>query len=207
MVGREQRWVAHGGLHCISVAWQSLIYAATPCMYFLFHAVICSCSCPLQAMPTQDATRQWSTDEVTTAVAFAQDVESDMLSFVPAAEGSDSNQSWPGLFWLPPAADGRDSRDMLRLDDELAGLIEAADPSADQPESHTAKPESPPTAPGETFSRDKTQVSCCIVGHVVGCVKLHCNTLLPALLCPHLMTCISCPGVSCHCCPSQGVLR
>ena len=142
-----------------------------------------------------------------------------MLSFVPTAEGSNSNQSWPGLFWLPPADDELCGRDMLHLDDELAGLIEAADPSADQHEAHTTKPEPPPTAPGESFSRDETQVShvvqklknyklesamCC---GALCCVKLHCSMVLPALLFPHLMTRISCPDVSWHCCPLQGALR
>ena len=40
-------------------------------------------------------------------------------------------------------------RDMLRLDDELAGLIEAADPPADPDRTHSTKPEAAPSMPGE----------------------------------------------------------
>ena len=65
------------------------------------------------------------------------------------AEQSDSFESWPGLFWLPPADDKPKQRDMLGLDDELAGLVEAADMPADQHEVHTTKSEAASSVPGE----------------------------------------------------------
>ena len=39
--------------------------------------------------------------------------------------------------------------DMLRLDDEMAGLIEAADASAGQDETHSMKPVATSSVPGE----------------------------------------------------------
>ena len=72
-----------------------------------------------------------------------------MLPAVDEAEQSGMGQSWPGLFWLPPADNGRDPGDMLHLDDELAGLIAAADPPADQHGVHSTKPEAAPSVLGE----------------------------------------------------------
>ena len=73
-------------------------------------------------------------------------------------------QSWPGLFWLPPAGDEPAERNMLHLDDELAGLIEAADTPAEQAGAHSTKPEPIISVPGEN------------------CRLLHLASLL--LLCP-----------------------
>ena len=73
-----------------------------------------------------------------------------MPALLLAAEESDLEQSWPGLFWLPPADDGPRAHDMLHLDDELTGLIEATEMSADQHVAHTAKPEATTSSvPGE----------------------------------------------------------
>ena len=72
------------------------------------------------------------------------------LALVDAEEG-DVEQSWPGLFWLPPVDDEPGERDMLHLDDELAGLVEAADMSADQHVAHSAKPEAASSVPGDSF--------------------------------------------------------
>ena len=82
-----------------------------------------------------------------TACTAADAVNMQLLA--PAAEESDGEQSWPGLFWLPPADDGPNEHDMLHLDDELAGLIEAADMSADQHVALRAKPEAASSVPGE----------------------------------------------------------
>lgn len=60
-------------LHFCSMAKSHLCCNALHVLPLPCRAVIHSCSFPLQAMPTQAATRQWSTDEVTTAVAFVQD--------------------------------------------------------------------------------------------------------------------------------------
>ena len=72
-----------------------------------------------------------------------------MLPSADEAEQSGSEQSWPGLFWLPPADDGSNMRDMLHLDDELTGLLEAADMPADQNRTHITKPEAASSVPGE----------------------------------------------------------
>ena len=73
--------------------------------------------------------------------AFTKADVADMLPPVDEAEQGDVEQSWPGLFWLPPADDEPGERDMLDLDDELAGLLEAADTPADQARTHITKPE------------------------------------------------------------------
>ena len=64
----------------------------------------------------------------------------EMQRLALAAEDNDVEQSWPGLFWLPPVVNEPRECDMLRLDDELASLIEAADTSADQDRTHSMKP-------------------------------------------------------------------
>ena len=65
------------------------------------------------------------------------------------AEETDSAQSRRGLFWMPPADNEPGVRDMLHLDDELAGLIEAADMPADQHGAHVRKPEPTSSVQGE----------------------------------------------------------
>ena len=85
-----------------------------------------------------------------------------MLPFADDAEQIDVEQLWPGLFWLPPAGDGLDERDMLHLDDELAGLLEAADMPAVQAEAHTTKTEAASSLPGDfwaAFSKSAAAVS------------------------------------------------
>ena len=72
-----------------------------------------------------------------------------MLPSADDAEQIDLKQSWPGLFWLPPADDQPGERDMLHLDDEVAGLVEAADMAADQAGAHPTKAEPASTVPGE----------------------------------------------------------
>ena len=72
-----------------------------------------------------------------------------MLPPVDEAEQNDLGQSWPGLFWLPPADDEPAERDMLHLDDELAGLVEGADTPAAQHKMHSTKPETAPSMQGE----------------------------------------------------------
>ena len=72
-----------------------------------------------------------------------------MLLSADEAEETDSTQRWPDLFWMPPADDELGERDMLHLDDELVGLIEAADMTADHDGAHTTKTESTSSLPGE----------------------------------------------------------
>ena len=91
--------------------------------------------------PTQDV------DQCTYCTACAAVL---MQPLTLAAEESDVGQSWPGLFWLPPADKQAGERDMLHLDDELAGLVEAADTSADQDKMHPMKqPQAAASMPGE----------------------------------------------------------
>ena len=94
--------------------------------------------------------------------AGAEAHEIDTLSFADEAEQNGEGQSWPGLFWMPPADDEPAERDMLRLHDELAGLIAAADMPADQDRTHITKPRATVSAPGEleaAFSRSAAAVS------------------------------------------------
>ena len=72
-----------------------------------------------------------------------------LLQSADEAEQSGPEQSWPGLFWMPPADDEPAERDMLHLDDELAGLIAAADMPADQAGAHSTKPGAASSVPGE----------------------------------------------------------
>ena len=86
---------------------------------------------------TRDAADQ---DSVYTLHGLYSKDAADMQPLALAAEDSDVEQSWPGLFWLPPVVNEPRECDMLRLDDELASLIEAADTSADQDRTHSMKP-------------------------------------------------------------------
>ena len=131
----------------------------------------------------------------------AEDV--DILPCADEAEQTDvEQQSWPGLFWLPPADDGPNERKLLRLDDELAGLIEAADTPADQAGTHSTKPEPIISVPGEGFAYAQ-QVSCCCVHqpfwqmhHTLIGILLHdrvvlCGVVASSVVLQHCMLCLS----------------
>ena len=75
--------------------------------------------------------------------------KADVADMLPPAEETDSIQSWPGLFWLPPVDDEPGERNLLHLDDELAGLLEAADTPIDQARTHIMKPEPVVSVAGE----------------------------------------------------------
>ena len=169
-------------------------------------------------MLSQAATRQQLADVIAAMATFAQDVQTNIPPFAPAAEESDLKESWPGLFWLPPANDEPGERDMLLLDDELAGLLEATEVSADQHETHTTITGPPPSVLGKIY--EQTEINCCTVCLVLccavlscavlcclWCAALHCSMVISALLCPHLTTFIFCAVFPWHCCPSQGGLR
>ena len=72
-----------------------------------------------------------------------------MPPFADEAEQSDTDQTWHSLLWIPPLNDEPAERAMLHLDDELAGLIEAADTRTGQDGAHSAKPEPAVSVPGE----------------------------------------------------------
>ena len=89
-------------------------------------------------------------DQYCTAVAvLTKAADSRLLPSADESEQSVSEQSWPGLFWMPPANDEPGVRVMLHVDDELAGLIEAADPPADHNGAHSTKSEPASSVPGE----------------------------------------------------------
>ena len=72
-----------------------------------------------------------------------------MLTSADEAEQRVSDQTWRQLLWISPLHDNPSERAMLHLDDELAGLLEAADMPADQARTHTTKPEPAPSVPGK----------------------------------------------------------
>ena len=86
-----------------------------------------------------------------------------MRASADEAEQSHAEQSWPGLFWLPPADEEAGERDMLHLDDELAGLVESDMPA----ETHTAKPEPASSVPGGRAEVTHWFVCWCIVSDLL----------------------------------------
>ena len=71
-----------------------------------------------------------------------------MLLVADEAELSRLEQTWRRLLWISPLGEEPAGRDMLGLDDELAGLMEAADMPADQHMAYTTKPEAATSLPG-----------------------------------------------------------
>ena len=72
-----------------------------------------------------------------------------MLPHADEAEQIDAQHIWQSLLWIPPTNGESAERDMLHLDDEVAGLIAAADMPAGQAARHSMKPEAAPSVPGE----------------------------------------------------------
>ena len=93
--------------------------------------------------------------------AHAKAGKPNALPSADEAEETDSQQTWPGMFWLPPADDGLAERDMLHLDDELAGLLEAADMPAAQAGPHPTKPEPASPVPGEVWAAFSKSAAVC----------------------------------------------
>ena len=156
-----------------------------PCVYCLSHAELSLVTDAVLRKPSQLKLPFVNslTGDVTAAVtALTQDVDTNMLPFASAAEESDSKQSWSGLFWLPPADDEPAEHDMLRLDDELDGLVEAADTSADEHGTPSTKPGLPPPVPGQTKPKSDAALlaMCCAV---LCCAVLCCPVLCCAVLC------------------------
>ena len=67
------------------------------------------------------------------------------------------DQTWRNVLWIPPSIDEPAERAMLRLDDEMAGLIEAADTAADQHGTHSSKPEPAVSMPGKVLMNWQVQ--------------------------------------------------
>ena len=99
--------------------------------------------------------------------------EANTLPVADEAEQADAEQSWPGLFWLPPADENPAERDMLNLDDELAGLIEAADTPAEQARTHSTKPEATVPAPGEVMLAKNKSAAVVPISYYDGRFAMH----------------------------------
>ena len=95
--------------------------------------------------------------------------EASMLAFADEAEQAGMAQSWAGLFWLPPVDDEPGERDMLRLDDELAGLLEAADTPAGQAGAHSTKPEPVVSVAGEVLAAHSKSAAVVPISHYSSC--------------------------------------
>ena len=107
-----------------------------------------------------------------------------MLPFADEAEQADVAQSWPGLFWLPPADDEPGRRAMLHLDDELAGLLEAADTPANQAGMHNTKPEPVVSVAGEVLAAHSK--SAAVVPSAIAAVV---HTCWRAVTVPNVVAC------------------
>ena len=111
-----------------------------------------------------------------------------------AAGQSRSEMIMPSHAQISPGA-------MLRLDDEMAGLMEAADMAADQAGAHPTKPEPASPVAGEASSvHNKSAaadtphigyVLCCsTAGLLLCCAVLCCAVLCCAVLCCAFLCCV-----------------
>ena len=112
-----------------------------------------------------------------------------------AAEQSRSEMIMPSHAHVSPGA-------MLRLDDEMAGLIEAADMAADQAGAHPTKPEPASPVAGEVSSAHNKSAAAAHIGYVLWCSTaglLLCCALLccAALRCAVLCCAVLCCAVLC----------
>ena len=107
-----------------------------------------------------------------------------MLTSADEAEQSASEQIWHSLLWISPLNDEPAERDMLHLDDELAGLIEAADMPADSHGTHSTKPEPASQGPGEGSvvlsqpTNAMLAMRCCMPCRAVPCYAVLCCAVL-----------------------------
>ena len=113
---------------------------------------------------------------------------------------------WRRLLWISPLDDEPAERAMLHLDDELAGLVEAADTPADQHGTHSTKPEPAWSVRGEV-SVVRSQPTNAILTMpctvpcraVLCCAVLCCAVLCCAVLCCAVLCCaVRCGAVRCH---------
>ena len=74
---------------------------------------------------------------------------------------------------------------MLHLDDEIAGLIEAADTAADQAGAHSVKPEPAASVPGEGSFAD-TKLATTLLAFCCGCG----DCIVSAVLCCAVLCCL-----------------
>ena len=77
--------------------------------------------------------------------------EADMSPSADETEQSGSDEIWRSLLWIPPTSGEPRERGMLRLDDELAGLTEAAEVPAPKADTHGMKPKPASSVPGEAL--------------------------------------------------------
>ena len=120
-----------------------------------------------------------------------------MLPLVDEAEQIAWDQTWRNLLWIPPSRDEPVERAMLRLDDEMAGLIEAADMPADQHAgAHSTKPEPAVSMPGKVLMNWQVQSLVPLLGAPGNLLHVPCA-------CQHIVTDCSCTCFlirSCLCC-------
>ena len=131
-----------------------------------------------------------------------------MLPTADEAEQSDAEQTWRNLLWIPPTDDESGEHVMLQLDDELAGLLEAADTPAAQARMHPTKSEPASSVPGEdpvtqSLSAVALSVIYCGVGGP-GAV-LYCSMVSSSCFALHLAMCICSAIVQWHSCLSKAV--
>ena len=131
-----------------------------------------------------------------------------MLPFADEAEQADVKQSWPGLFWMPPANDEPGERAMLHLDEELAGLIEAADPAAAQAETHSIKPGPASAVPGELALAHMMSAAAVSISHFGRCaIRSLAYCCMISLRCVVLCYVLLCSNVRCKACTFQHEVR
>ena len=157
-------------------------------------------ACAVIPLTSLLAQSHWSSCQLTLTPDCSAHTEGGELA-ADEAEETDSAQSRRGLFWVPPADDEPGQCDTLHLDDELAGLIEAADTPADGHTAHVRKPEPTSLMQGEG-SVEQSQ-KCAVVVMPLQCqlwlyvtrLTLCAATCLVKQLCLHTLTkptCCSC---------------
>ena len=135
---------------------------------------ICSADYPLAVLSITPCysirhQHQLTADAATTLLCFTEADEANMLPFADEAEQSDSDQTWHSLLWIPPSDVEPAERDMLHLDDELAGLVEAADTPAGQDGTHSTKPEPAVSVPGELLIVHSKSATAGLTSQFAGC--------------------------------------
>ena len=110
---------------------------------------------------------------------LAADTEADAAGMPPAAPGAEQSDSQQTVLSYAGSAPPEDAeRDMLHLDDELAGLVKAADMPAAQAEAHTTKPKPVSPVAGQlAFAHSMSADALLLMGHAVPCLWV-CNALL-----------------------------
>ena len=116
---------------------------------------------------------------------------------------------WRRLLWISPLDDEPAERAMLHLDDELAGLVEAADTPADQHGTHSTKPEPAWSVRGEvSVVRSQPTNAILTMPCTVPCRAVLCCAVLccAVLFCAVLCCAVRCGAVRCGAMASSALL-